>query len=134
MVLTNIKPDKEKAKYLLKMANQTQERLNLLNKEKFASNTLTDYYDIIHQLMEAIACLDGIKFKGESAHSQLIRYICNEYSLSHKDSFLQNLRVYRNKVCYEGLQVDKDYLDTYTEQIEKIISFIKEIIKQKIKP
>ncbi|MBT4175099.1 hypothetical protein HOC80_00505 [archaeon] len=133
MILTNVKPDKEKAKYLLQIVNQTQERLNLFNKEAFASNTLTDYYDILHQLMEAITCLDGIKFKGESAHYQLIKYICKKYKLSQKSSFLQNIRIYRNKVCYEGLQINKNYIKLNHKQIEKIISFLKEIIKQKLK-
>jgi len=131
MILTNVKPDKEKAKYLVEMAELTKERLNLSNKERFTSNTLTDYYDILHKLMEAITCLDGIKFKGESAHYQLIKYICKKYNLLQKHSFLQELRIFRNKVCYEGLQVDKEYLNTYTLQIEKIISFLKEIIKSR---
>tara|TARA_Y100000310_G_scaffold321147_1_gene378411 strand:+ start:2790 stop:3194 length:405 start_codon:yes stop_codon:yes gene_type:complete len=134
MVQIQIKPDKEKAKYLVEMAELTQERLNLFNKKTFASNTLTDYYDILHKLMEAITCLDGIKFKGESAHYQLTKYICKEYNLSQKSSFLQELRIIRNKVCYEGLQIDKEYLNTYTQQkIERIISYLKEIIKQKLK-
>tara|TARA_Y100000310_G_scaffold336419_1_gene420920 strand:+ start:3250 stop:3642 length:393 start_codon:yes stop_codon:yes gene_type:complete len=130
MVLINVKPDKEKAKYLLEIAELIQERLNLVDKEKFASITLTDYYDIIHQLMEAITCLEGIKFKGESAHYQLIRYICERFNLPH-NPFLQELRIYRNKVCYDGLQINKKNIKFNKEKVEKIISFLKEIIKSK---
>ena len=71
----DIIPDKEKAKSLLKMAKITFERLNEINKEKYPSNTLIDYYDIIHKLFEAISNANGIKFKRDGAHQQLIDYI-----------------------------------------------------------
>ncbi|HIH37707.1 hypothetical protein J4460_07840 [Candidatus Woesearchaeota archaeon] len=53
-----IKPDKQKAKALQKMAEITLQRLKELDPEKYPSNTLTDYYDVLHKLMDAIALLE----------------------------------------------------------------------------
>ena len=61
----SVQPDKKKAESLLKMAEVTLSRLKETDKLKYPSNTLDDYYDSIHQLMEAIILLHGIKFKGE---------------------------------------------------------------------
>jgi ribosomal protein L11 len=81
-MIMRIKPDKQKAKSLMDMAKITLKRLNEINKEKYPSNTLTDYYDIIRRLMESLNSLEGIKIKGEGAHQQIIDYVCDKYSLN----------------------------------------------------
>jgi ferredoxin len=60
------------------MAEITLERLRTTDKEKYPANTLTDYYDTIHKLMEAIALLSGIKTKGEGSHQELIDYVAKK--------------------------------------------------------
>ena len=54
-MIIKIKPDKQKSESLKKMAEITLERLNKTNMEDYPSNTLEDYYDIIHKLLEALA-------------------------------------------------------------------------------
>lgn len=71
-MITKIRPDKQKAESLRKMAEITLERLKKTDMEEYPSNTLLDYYDIIHKLMEAIALKEGTKIKGEGAHQELI--------------------------------------------------------------
>lgn len=46
-MITRVKPDSQKAESLKKMAEITLERLNKTDMEKYPSNTLEDYYDII---------------------------------------------------------------------------------------
>ena len=60
------------------MARITLQRLDATEQEKYPSNTLTDYYDILHKLMEARTLDAGIKTKGEGAHQQLIDYLAKE--------------------------------------------------------
>ena len=79
-----IKTDKQKAESLKKMAEITLRRLEEIDKEKYPSNTLTDYYDVIHKLMEAITVAEGVKIKGEGAHQQLIDYIAKEKKMKPK--------------------------------------------------
>ncbi len=49
-MIVKITPDKQKSDSLAKMAEITLERLNKTNFEEYPSNTLVDYYDIIHML------------------------------------------------------------------------------------
>ena len=121
-----ISPDKEKAKALLSMARVTLERLHETDLRKYPSNTLIDYYDVLHKLCDAIACIKGIKLKGDGAHQQLIDYICNKYFSEKERIFLQEMRDYRNKIQYEGFVVNANYIDTNSRIIEKMI---KELIK-----
>jgi len=128
-----IQPDKQKAKALLKMAEITLHRLNELNKTKYPSNTLDDYYDIIHQLLEALSLLAGVKFKGEGAHQQLIDYACDTYNLGWTTGvFLQELRTYRNRIAYEGFSVSEDYIEQNNLRISEIIDKFRELISGKL--
>lgn len=70
MIIT-INPDIQKAKSLRNMAEITLIRLKETDMEKYPTNTLTDYYDAIHKLMEALSLSYGIKARGEGAHQEL---------------------------------------------------------------
>lgn len=122
-----ITPDKQKTKALMDMAKISLSRLNETDKEKYPTNTLTDYYDIIHKIMEAIAYIEGVKIKGEGAHQELIEYICKKYNIEEPIRiFLQELREYRNRISYEGFMINKEYIKVNIKKIEGIIDrFIK---------
>ncbi len=118
-----IVPDKEKARALIKMAKITIERLKETNKERYPANTLSDYYEIIHKLMEAIAYVQGIKIKGEGAHQELIDFVCKKSKISETIRlFIQELRDYRNHISYEGFAINPNYIKTNENKIEQIIS------------
>ncbi|MBI4451407.1 hypothetical protein HY642_05515 [Candidatus Woesearchaeota archaeon] len=118
-----ITPDKEKAKALIAMASITLERLNETSKEKYPTNTLTDYYDVMHKLMEAIAYTQGVKIKGEGAHQELIDYVCRKFELEEGiRHFIQELRGYRNQISYEGFMITPAFIMTNQSKIEQVIS------------
>ena len=71
-MIIKITPDRQKSEALKKMAKTTLERLQGTEMLKYPSNTLVDYYDAIHELLEALTLRDGIKIKGEGAHRELI--------------------------------------------------------------
>lgn len=121
-MMLNTKRDYQKASSLLSLAEISFERPNLSDIQKYPSNSTKDYYDIIHNLLEAIVCLLGIKIKGENSHYELINFISSKLNLSEVDRlFLQGLREYRNKISYEGVFVSGDYLLRNREKIELII-------------
>ena len=124
-------PDKNRSKSLFNMADITLNRLNETDKLKYPSNTLDDYYDIIHQLMEALALSDGVKIKGEGAHLELIDYICKKHDLGQRD-FLQQLRAYRNRISYEGFNVKKDYIERNDARINEIIERLSALVRNKL--
>jgi hypothetical protein len=120
-----ITPDKQKAKALLTMARISLERLRETAKSKYPTNTLNDYYDIIHKLMEATTLKKGIKFKGDGAHKELIDFICKTLFNEQIRIFLQEMRDYRNRISYEGFQVNANYITLNEKMILKIINMLK---------
>jgi len=72
-------------------------------------------------LMEALAAEQGEDFRGDGAHARLIDWATEEVELSRADQeFLQSLRQYRNRVQYEGFQVDTDWLSRNRDPIERL--------------
>jgi len=123
-----ISSDKKRAISLQLMARTTLERLDSLDKLKYPSNTLNDYYDILHNLMESLASLNGIKFSGNSAHKELIDWVCKELNYSdQRHIFLQQIRNYRNKISYEGFFVKENFIK---QNNQKIMDIIHELIKE----
>ena len=132
-MIINIQPDQQKARSLNDMAKVTLERLKETNKEKYPSNTLTDYYDIIKKLMEALNYLDGIKIKGEGAHIKVIDSVCEKYNLDFSiKQFVQEMRNYRNRISYEGFSVKESYIQTNSKRIESIIEQLLELVNKKL--
>ena len=134
-MITEIQPDKQKAKALLKMAETTLERLESTDKEKYPTNTLIDYYDSLHKLMESLTLSEGIKIKGEGAHYLLIEYIAKKHKFQEKERlFLQQIREYKNRISYEGFSVSINYIyqneDTIKSIKEKLLGLIANLLSQ----
>src|SRR3989344_8241780 len=121
-MITKVKPDKQKAESLKKMAEVTLERLDNTDMEKYPSNTLLDYYDVVHKLIEALTLREGIKVKGEGAHQELIDYVAKQKKIDeHMRQFLQQIRDYRNRISYEGFMINKNYIGLNKKIITRII-------------
>lgn len=121
-MIIKIRPDKQKSRSLRKIARITLERLNKTNIKEYPTNSLTDYYDVIHKLMEALTLLEGIKIKGEGAHQELIEYVVKQYNLDEQTKrFLQQMREYRNRISYEGFMINSNYIILNQEKIKGII-------------
>ncbi len=121
-MITKIKPDNQKSAALKKMAEISLERLEKTNMEAYPSNTLLDYYDAIHKLMEALTLRDGIKVRGEGAHQELIDYIAKRHFDEKTIQFLQQMRDYRNRISYEGFMIHKNYIKLNKRMIKRIIA------------
>ncbi len=129
-MITKVKPDKQKSESLKKMAEVTLERLDNTNIGKYPSNTLLDYYDAVHKLMEALTLKEGIKVKGEGAHQELVDYIAKQQKIDEQmRQFLQQMRDYRNRISYEGFMIHKNYIDLNKEIIRRIIKHLFEQLK-----
>jgi len=128
-------PDKGKADSLIEMAKITFKRLKETNIFNYPSNTLNDYYDIIHKIMEALTSIEGVKVKGDGAHQELIDYICKKHNYPESIRlFLQEIRDFRNRIAYEGFMVNENYIRENFKKIEDIIqSLFKNINPQLIR-
>jgi hypothetical protein len=124
-MIAKVRPDMQKCNSLKTMAETTLERLGKTDMEKYPGNTLLDYYDAIHRLMEALTAKEGIKAKGEGAHQELIDYLSKQGTLSEQERmFLQQMRDYRNRISYEGFMLNKNYILLNKSKIQEIIALL----------
>ena len=132
--IIKITPDKEKAKSILKMADTTINMIKVIDMAKFSSNLTKEYYDVIRELISVVLLLDGYKTYGEGAHKKLVEYIKSKYGEFEEYEILliDDLRITRNKIAYDGFFVDKSYIEQKIKDINKIIAKLQSIIKKKI--
>ena len=129
-----VTPDREKSNSILKMVETTLEMIETIDAAKFPSNIVKEYYDVIRELMTAILLLDGYKTHGEGAHKKLIEYIEQNYKqfTGYEISLLDDLRITRNKIAYDGFFVREDYLTRRKPTVLEIIRKLKLLINEKL--
>ncbi len=132
--LIRVTPNKEKAHSIHKMVETTLEMIEQIDKSKFPSNVAKEYYEVIRELISIILLLDGYKAVGEGAHKKQIEYVEANYREFSKAEILliDELRITRNKIAYDGFFVKESYLDRKLIDIHEIIEKLKEIIKRKL--
>jgi len=132
--LIKITPDKLKAKSMLKMAEITLNMIKGIDTAKYSSNVTKEYYEVIRELIAIILLLNGYKTYGEGAHKKLIEYIRINYKQlsDYEVSLIDDLRIIRNKIAYDGFFVEKDFIERKTKDILAIISKLKAIIQKEI--
>lgn len=132
--LIRITPNKEKASSILKMVETTLELIKQINRTTFPSNVTKEYYDVIRELTSIILLLDGYKAIGEGAHKRQIEYLESNYKEFNQSeiAIINDLRIKRNKIAYDGFFITKEYIENKLIDINKIIRKLKEIIKKKI--
>jgi len=132
-MIIKISPDYQKSKALIEMAKVTLERLSKTEIYNYPTNTLTDYYDVIHKMMESLALANGVKIKGEGAHQEIIDYICKTHEFSESIRiFLQEMRDYRNRTSYEGFMVSREYIKSNLDKIKSIIADLGKLLDARI--
>ena len=129
-MITRVNPDKQKSESLKKMAKITLERLGKTDMEQYPSNTLLDYYDAVHKLLEAQTLREGVKIRGEGAHQEIIDYLANQKKIDKQTrQFLQQMRDYRNRISYEGFTIHENYISLNKAKITRIIKHLLEQLK-----
>lgn len=131
MDLIKITSDKEKARNILKMISLIEERIKFQDKNKMPALIISDYYEIVKELITAILLIDGYK---TLSHKDLIDYLKEKSSeFNHQDiSLLDDLRILRNRISYEGFFIDSSYLIRNESSYKKIISKLKSLINSKL--
>jgi hypothetical protein len=132
--LIKITPDRIRAKSIFKMAMVSFEMIKTIDEKKFPSNVVKGYYDVIRELISAIVLIDGYKTYGEGAHKKLIDYFFSEYKeFFSSEIFLVNeLRILRNKIDYDGFFVKYEYLERKNVFIKDVIEKLIKLVEKKL--
>ncbi len=133
MELIRITPNKERVKSISKMVILLEKRIKIQDKKTMAALITVDYYEVVKELITALLLLDGYK---TLSHKDLILYLSHEF----KDKFflreikiLDELRILRNRVSYEGFSIEVNYLKRNEQYFKAIIQKLKDIIHKKCK-
>ena len=131
--LIRVTPDRVKAKSILKMVETSLEMVRTIDENKFPSNVAKEYYDIIRELASIILLLDGYKTFGEGAHKKTIEYLGKNYRQfsTQEIAVMDELRIIRNRISYDGFFVQPDYIKRKRQAIEGIIRKLIETVNSK---
>lgn len=131
MGLIKITPNKERVKSILKMVGLIEDRIKSQKKNKFVPLTLADYYEVIKELITALLLCDGFK---TLSHKELIDYLKLNYKdiESYEINKIDKLRIFRNRITYEGFEINYSYLKDNEGDYKQIIKKLKNIINNKL--
>jgi len=131
MDLIKITPDKERAKSILKMTSLIEERIKRQDRKKMAALIIADYYEIIKELVTAILLIDGYR---TLSHRDLVDYLKKRYPefSEYEITLLNDLRILRNRVAYEGFFIQPTYLIRNESAFKAIIRKLRDLAKRKI--
>lgn len=122
MALQQVYPDREKAKSVFKMVVHSLEMVKTIDQDKFPSKALTEFYNIIRQLVEIQLLIRGYKARGDEAHEESLRFAENSGILTLTEFLLSDeLRKNRNRIEYDGFFIDADYLARKKKEINSLI-------------
>jgi hypothetical protein len=130
MNLIKVTPDKERVRSIVKMVDLIIERIKIQNKKTMTALIIFDYYEIIKELTTALLLSEGYK---TLSHKDLFDYLTKNHSyFNNYSSFLNDLRVLRNRISYEGFYVNSDYLDRNELILKNLINQLKQIINLRL--
>ncbi len=131
--VSKIRPDREKAKSLLKIISLREKSISNMKACEFTTLIVEGYYEITKELITALMSIDGWK---TLSHEMLIGYLAEFYTEFSRAELntIDQLRKTRNDIAYRGLIVNDSYLERNKESVLKIINKLKHIIKRKLGP
>lgn len=132
MDLIRTTKDKERVKSILEMVELIEKRISKEDKSKFTPLILSDYYEIIKELLTAVLLCDGFK---TLSHRDLIKYLEEKFTEFNRSEIVEidRLRIMRNRIVYEGVKTPSNYLKNFESSLQKIIKKLKILINKKLK-
>ena len=133
-IVKKIIPDKSRAEFLVKEAEQSYKYLlKLIEKMGIDNLNANDYvkkcYDILMELVRAKMLLGGLKAFGLGAHEAEVSYSRN-LGFNEKDTqFLNQIRFFRNGILYYGTKLDREYAEKVLEFTKRNYAKLRKISK-----
>lgn len=124
--------DEDKAKSILKLCTVRLRVVKLIPLDAETASVIAEhFYEIMKELLTALLLLHGIKSEN---HECLIAFFKKTYpEREHETKILYDLKTIRNKIDYEGLFVDKTYIERNKLEFMHIISFLQDKIQERLK-
>jgi uncharacterized protein (UPF0332 family) len=120
--------DKDKIDSMLKMCGVCLRMIKKQEIDKETASIITrDYYEIIKELLTALLLKNGLK---SDNHECLISYFKENFlDYEYETKIIHELKNVRNRICYDGIFVEKEYLIKNKLEFEHIIELLIKLIK-----
>ena len=116
-------PDTPLAKSLIVMSENHIDTIKPIEvTDKTASIIMSDYYEALREINEAICAIKGYKVYSHEAFTYFLKENNEDLVADKFDRF----RKIRNSIHYYGKQANKDSVKEDKKEIEKIIKYLKE--------
>jgi len=116
-------PDTPLAKSLIVMSENHIDTIKPIEvTDKTASIIMSDYYEALREIIEAICAIKGYKVYSHEAFTYFLKENNEDLVADKFDRF----RKIRNSIHYYGKQANKDSVKEDKKEIEKIIKYLKE--------
>lgn len=113
--------DKNLAKSLLEQTKKDMEFFKNLEVNELSSRKLvSNYYDFLRTILEAVASLDGYKIYGHEAFT----YYLIEKGENEISRRFERFRFIRNGINYYGRKISVGETKEIIEEIKKIVSYL----------
>lgn len=131
MELKRVTPDIEKARSILRTIRLIEKRIGLQDRKEMSALILTDYYEIVKELITALLLLDGYK---SLSHKDLLTYLSEKRSdlNQHEQTILDDMRILRNRILYDGLTLEPAYLKRNEGQYQQIVRKLKGLVRKRL--
>lgn len=131
MELKRVTPNKEKARSILRTIRLIEKRIGLQDRKEMSALILTDYYEIVKELTTALLLLDGYK---SLSHKDLLTYLSEKRSdlTRHEQTILDDMRILRNRILYDGLTLEPAYLKRNEGQYQQIVRKLKGLVRRRL--
>jgi len=133
-VVKKQKPDKSRAEFLIREAEQGRDYLHkLIEKmhvdDRNANNYVKECYDILMELIRAKMLLNGLNASGFGAHEAEVSYTRTIGFSEAEVQSLDQMRFFRNGMLYYGVIIDKEYAKKVIGFFDKIYPRLMRLIK-----
>lgn len=133
-MIIKIKPDKGKAKSMMRLVEGRIQVLPRLKKIGFPNVVVENYYEVVKEISSILLLSKGFKSVGETFHRDLFEFLYKEKIIAPEEFFLINdLRIRRNKSFYHGKKISDDYLNAKENQLDEIIKKLKSLLNLELK-
>lgn len=127
--IKNVEPDKEKIASIMKMCAV---RLRVIEQvdldDETASVIASDYYEVIKELLTALLLKDGLK---SDNHECLVSFFKEKFPKhEYETKMMHQLKHVRNRILYDGIFVDKTYIEMNHLEFKHIIRLLKRLVEQ----
>ena len=127
--IKKVEPDKQKISSIMKMCNVRLKVVEQISLDaETASVIAEDYYEIIKELLTALLLKEGLK---SDNHECLIRFFTVRFpECEYEAETIFKLKDVRNRVSYDGIFVDKAYIEMNKLEFKHIIELLRGLLEK----